>query len=91
MIVCAVRRDQGLVDYDVAAHDRIPREMKRAWLSFIDRLGNGAFGEVRPAATCCMGAWVHGPRHPAARCSVVDLDLPLCLRVGNLHKPGGSN
>ena len=39
-------KDSGSVDADQIAKDIIPRELKRSWISLIDILGNGAFGEV---------------------------------------------
>ena len=39
-------KEDGLVDAEQIAGDRVPRELKRTWLMFIDKLGDGAFGEV---------------------------------------------
>ena len=39
-------KDEGLVDSDQISTERVPRELKRAWLSFIDKIGQGQFGEV---------------------------------------------
>ena len=36
----------GLVDPGQISGDRVPRELKRGWLMFLDKLGEGAFGEV---------------------------------------------
>ena len=38
-------KEEGLVDVDLAG-DRVPRELKRGCLMLIDKLGEGAFGEV---------------------------------------------
>jgi hypothetical protein len=39
-------KEDGLVDAEQISGDRVPRELKRSWLMFIDKLGDGAFGEV---------------------------------------------
>ena len=39
-------KEQGLVEPEQLSKDRVPRELKRGWLSLIDQLGQGAFGEV---------------------------------------------
>ena len=39
-------KEEGLVDPDQMSTERVPRELKRGWLSFIDKLGQGQFGEV---------------------------------------------
>jgi len=39
-------KDQGQVGADLISRDRVPRELKRGWLTFINKLGEGAFGEV---------------------------------------------
>ena len=39
-------KEEGLVDPDQISTERVPRELKRGWLSFIDKLGQGQFGEV---------------------------------------------
>ena len=39
-------KEEGLVDPDQVSTERVPRELKRGWLSFIDKLGQGQFGEV---------------------------------------------
>jgi len=38
-------KEEGLVDADISG-ERVPRELKRNWLLFIDRLGQGQFGDV---------------------------------------------
>ena len=37
---------QGEVDEDQTLEGRVPRELKRGWLSLVDKLGHGAFGDV---------------------------------------------
>ena len=39
-------KKQGLVEAEQLSKDCVPRELKRGWLSLIDQLGQGAFGEV---------------------------------------------
>ena len=39
-------KDQGLIEDLDAVVDKKPRELRRGWLSLVDRLGQGAFGEV---------------------------------------------
>ena len=39
-------KEEGLVDTSLVSGVRVPRELKRSWLMFIDKLGEGAFGEV---------------------------------------------
>ena len=39
-------KEDGLVDPAQISGDRVPRELNRGWLMFIDKLGEGAFGEV---------------------------------------------
>ena len=39
-------KDAGLVDPEQPSQDRVPRELKRGWVTTIDRLGHGKFGEV---------------------------------------------
>ena len=38
-------KEDGLVDAEQISDDRVPRELKRSWLHFIDKLGEGTFGE----------------------------------------------
>jgi len=38
-------KEEGLVDAEIST-SRVPRELKRGWLMFIDRLGSGQFGDV---------------------------------------------
>ena len=39
-------KDQGSVEPERPAKERVPRELKRGWLTTTDRLGHGKFGEV---------------------------------------------
>ena len=39
-------REEGQVDPGQISGARVPRELRRGWLMFIDKLGEGAFGEV---------------------------------------------
>ena len=41
----ALMKADGLVDAEIPG-GRVPRELKRGWLMFIDKLGQGQFGEV---------------------------------------------
>ena len=40
-------KERGDVDDEQLSVDRVPRELKRRWLALIDKLGHGAFGDVR--------------------------------------------
>ena len=70
-------KDQGLIDEeegDRGELPRVPRELKRGWLSLVERIGEGAFGVVwkgllvdNGASGCVLFVCLAGRTHHRAR------------------------
>ena len=59
-------KDQGLIDPEQPAKERVPRELRREWVTTIDRLGHGKFGEVWKGLLADAGNATHVPEYLVA-------------------------
>ena len=57
-------KDAGLID--PVQSDRVPRELKRGWVTTIDQLGQGMFGEVWKGLLADKGSTVNVPEYMVA-------------------------
>jgi serine/threonine protein kinase len=59
-------KGQGLVDPEQTAKERVPRELRREWVTTIDRLGHGKFGEVWKGLLADAGNAMNVPEYLVA-------------------------